>query len=256
MRRAVCTLAAITVLGWGSVAAAEEEAAPDDTDEAGLGRAVLGAGAPDLGGFVIHGSLGAVLILPHLTAGVRAGLGSGFGVDVAYRNLAAFGHEGRFHLLWGSEIADGVEFGLLYKTAFSSLELADDTVAGIQFSTLPLANDWTMGNQLGLTFNRPGNAHITAAAGLLFTLGGTRFVGFEEKADGFVLDPAARAVEASIQGEWAFWSDTNVFVRLDAVFLLGIEKDEACQAARSNECTQLVPFGFIPTGTLGLAWAP
>ncbi len=227
-----------------------------EQDDEGLGRGVLGVGAPTLGRFVLHGSLGAVLILPHFTAGVRAGLGAGFGVDVAYRNLAAFGHEGRFHLLWGAEIAPDVEFGLLYRTAISSLELADGTVAGIQFSTLPLANDWTMGNQVGLTFHRPGSAHITAAAGLLFTLGGVRFVGFEDKADGFVFDPAARGVDASVQGEWALWSDVNVFLRLDGMFLLGVEKDEACQQARSNECSQLVPFGFIPTGTLGVAWAP
>lgn len=230
--------------------------ADDAPPGTGLDRAVMGAAPPELGEFVMHGSLGAVLILPHLTAGVRAGLGAGLGVDLAYRNLAAFGHEGRLHLMWARRIAKHVDFGLLYQTAYSSLELADGTVAGIQFSTLPLANDWTMGNRIALTFHRPDDAHITLAAGTLFTLGGVRFVGFEEKADGFVFDPAARAIEASVQGEWDLWSDVNVFARLDAVFLLGIEKDEACQAARSNECTQLVPFGFIPTGTLGLAWAP
>ena len=239
-------------LFMASSASAADEAPPGT----GLDRAVMGAAPPELGGFVVHGSLGAVLILPHLTVGVRGGLGAGFGVDVAYRNLAAFGHEGRLHLMWAQRIAKDVDFGLLYQTAYSSLELADGTVAGIQFSTLPLANDWTMGNRVGLTFHRPDDAHITVAAGLLFTLGGVRFVGFEEKADGFVFDPAARAIEASVQGEWDLWSDVNVFARLDTVFLLGIEKDEACQAARSNECTQLVPFGFIPTGTLGLAWAP
>lgn len=233
-----------------------EAPSPDAENDAGLGRAVLGAAPPALGGFVLHGSLGAVLILPHLTAGVRAGLGAGFGVDVSYRNLAAFGHEGRLQVLWGMEIADGVDVGLRYQTAISSLELADDTVAGIQFSTLPLANDWTMGNRFVLSFNRAAGAHITAAAGLLFTLGGVRFIGFEEKAEGFTFDPAARAVETSIQGEWELWSNVNVFARLDAQFLLGIEKDEACQAAKQNECTQLVPFGFLPTGTVGLAWAP
>lgn len=246
----------LSTLGADALASDGREVSADAEEEAGLGQAVLGAAAPELGGFVLHGSLGAVLILPHLTAGVRAGLGAGFGVDVSYRNLAAFGHEGRLQLLFGVEVADGIDLGLVYQTAISSLELADDTVAGIQFSTLPLANDWTMGNRLALSVNRERGAHITVSAGLLFTLGGVRFIGFEEKAEGFTFDPAARAIETSVQGEWELWSNVNVFARLDAQFLLGIEKDEACQAARQNECTQLVPFGFLPTGTLGLAWAP
>jgi hypothetical protein len=246
----------VAIAFCSTAAVAADDAPADEEEPAGLQRAVLGAAGPELGDFVIHGSLGAVLILPHITVGVRGGLGAGFGADIAYRNLAAFGHAGRLRLFWGARIADDVDFGVAYRTAISSLELADDTVAGIQFSTLPLANDWTMGNQLALTFHRPGEAHITVGAGTTFTLGGVRFVGFEEKADGFVFDPAARAVDASVQGEWELWSDANVFVRLDTQFLLGIEKDEACQQARSNECTQLVPFGFIPTGTLGLAWSP
>lgn len=256
MRHAALMLAAALLALPSEAFAAGDDAADEEGPPEGLGRSVLGAAPPALGGFVIHGSLGAVLILPHLTAGVRAGLGAGFGIDVAYRNLAAFGHEGRLRLLWGTEVADGIDFGVRYKTGISSLELADDTVAGIQFSTLPLANDWTMGNTIALTFHRPGSAHITAEAGLVFTLGGVRFVGFEEQAEGFVFDPAARAIETAVQSEWELWSDANVFVRLDAMFLLGIEKDEACQQARSNECTQLVPFGFIPTGTLGISWAP
>jgi hypothetical protein len=238
----------------GTTHASDTVGDTDDAD-AGLRRSVLGAAPPDLGGFVLHGSLGAVLILPHLTAGVRAGLGAGFGVDVAYRNLAAFGHEGRLLFMWGHRLAEGVDFGVSYHTAISNLELADGTVAGIQFSTLPLANDWTMGNRVALTFHRPGNAHITVGAGYLFTMGGIRFIGFEQQADGFTFDPAGRAIEASVQGEWDLWSSVNVFARLDALFLLGIETDAACEQAKQNECGQLVPFGFIPTGTLGLAWS-
>ena len=87
MMRAFCVgaLASSTALcGVISPAAAS----PKDTDDGAspaeatdLQRAAWGAAPPELGNFTLQGSVGAVMILPHLTAAARAGLGAGFGVS-------------------------------------------------------------------------------------------------------------------------------------------------------------------------------
>jgi hypothetical protein len=241
----------VKALGAAAFAACTLAAPALAADEGG---SLYGAAGPELGQFVLYGSLGVALILPHVTAGVRAGLGGGVGVEGAYRNLAAFGQEGRFRLLWGTEIAPSISLGLAYKTSYATLELADGGLIGIQFSALPLGNDWTMGNELTLTIERPGAAHLSFALGPNFTLGGTRYTGFEQKE--LQWDPAPRSIDAAVQGEWQLWADTNLLLRLDAMFLLGQETDEACEEAHQDNCSQLVPFGFIPTGTLGLLWSP
>ena len=219
-----------------------------------LGRAVLGARSPELGSFTLYGALGMALILPHITLGGRAGLGGGASVDVAYRNLAIFGQQARLRIGYGRD-AGPIDLGIAFRTSYSTLELADGGLIGIEFSSLPIGNDWEIGNDLVITWNRPGSAHITASVGPTFTLGGIRYVGFEERAEGFGFDPSIRGIETAVQGEWGLWSKVNVFLRLDALILLGLEEDEACVEAQQENCGELVPFGFVPTGTVGLAWA-
>jgi hypothetical protein len=196
------------------------------------------------------------MVLPHITLGARAGLGAGVGVDAAYRNLALFGQSGRFRLSWGARAADRIDLGVAYRTSYTTLELADGDLIDIDFSTFPLGNDWEMGNDVVITFERPGQAHISASLGPTFTLGGIRYLGFERRAEGFTFDPAMRGIEGAVQGEWKLWETTNILLRLDALVLLGIEKDEACVQARQSNCRQLVPLGFVPTATVGLGWAP
>lgn len=223
--------------------------APND-----LGRSVLGASGPAFGNVTLYGALGMALVLPHITLGGRAGLGGGASVDAAYRNLAVFGQQARLRLGYGRS-AGPIDLGIAFRTSYSTLELADGGLIGIEFSSLPIGNDWELGNDVVITWNRPGDAHITASLGPTFTLGGIRYVGFEEREEGFGFDPSIRGLEAAVQGEWGLWPAVNVFLRLDALFLFGLDEDEACVRAQQENCGAFVPFGFIPTGTVGLAWA-
>ena len=161
----------------GAAAASEDDdaAASEPADE--LGYAVLGAEGPAFGDFVLQVWLGAALILPHLTLQGRAGLGGGVFIEAGYRNLGVFGQQARGQLGWGGRIADGIDFGVTARTRYSTLELADGDVVGIQFSALPIGNDWEVGNDIVVTFERPGHAHITASLGPTCTLGGIRYVG-------------------------------------------------------------------------------
>ena len=223
------------------------------TDSAAAETAHYGAVGPDALDIVIRGSVGMAMILPHFVASGRLGLGGGVYGELGYGNLAAFGQQARARLGWGINIAGNVDLGVAARTAYSTLQLADEGIVGIRFSSLPIGNDWEVGNDIVLTWNRPDQAHITLSVGPTFTLGGTRFFAFNESE--FEFDPSARSIDVGIQGEWGVWETANVFVRLDAQFLLGIEEDEACVQAQQDDCGQLVPFGFIPIGAVGVAWA-
>jgi hypothetical protein len=228
-------------------------AAQDHADAPRIERAVYGARGPELGSLVVRGSAGMALILPHFVLGARAGLGGGSYAELGYGDLAGFGQQARAQLGWGFAITDHVDIGVTARSTFSYLGLADGTVVGINFSSLPIGNDWEIGNDVVLSWHRPGSAHLTASVGPTFTLGGVRFVGFEQSE--LALDPSARSIDAAVQAEWSLWETANVFVRLDAQFLLGVEYDEACVQAGQDNCGSIVPFGFIPTGALGIAWA-
>jgi hypothetical protein len=217
---------------------ATASAAPDRAAEAPAPpRSVVGAGAPALGKVVLAGEAGLLFLLPHLTAGVLVGTGAGTSVELRYRNIAAFGHSGRVRLAWGTQVARDLVYGVAVRSSITSLALADGGVIGIQFSNLAIGNDWEIGSDMMLTWLRPGAAHITVAAGPTWTLGGTRYTSFDQS--GFRLDPGWRAISASLQGEWELSRRFNVFLRLDGTVLVG---------------TEILPLGYIPTGSVGLGW--
>lgn len=251
MRRWVAGFIALAATQATPAFAADEDEGDAASD--GLNRAVYGAKGPELGDIVLRGSVGMALILPHFVLAGRLGVSGGAFIEGGYGNLAGFGQEIRGKLGWGIAIADDVDVGLAARTSYATLALADGALVGIQFTSLPIGNDWEVGNDIVLSWHRPGNAHITLSAGPTFTLGGERFTAFEESE--FQFDPSARSIDAGIQAEWSIWTTANVFVRLDAQFLLGVEEDEACAQAGQENCSQLVPFGFIPTGAVGVAWA-
>jgi hypothetical protein len=256
----LCLLAPTSAAAQSAGAALPAERAPAADDDAageqhdGLDQPLLGAAGPALGDVVLYGSLGAAMFLPQVELAGRVGSGAGSSVELGYRNLAAFGNEGRLRLAWGGAVNDWLDVGVAARGSYTTLAAAGDGFVGIQFQNLSLGNDLELGNDLLLSFRRPGAAHITASAGPTFTLGGTRFVHFDES-ETFQLDPALRAIHVSVQGEWSWLERVNVVLRLDGMFLMGVEVDEQCVQARQQDCGQPVPFGFLPTGTVGVAWA-
>lgn len=218
-----------------------------------LSRPLLGARAEE-GDVVIHGAGGLAMILPHLTLAARVGVGAGFGAEIGYRNLALFGQEGRVRLGWGARATDWLTIGVAARSSISTLSLANGNVVGIELSNVPLGNDWEIGEDVVATIDGPGGLFLTAAVGPTFTLGGLRSTSYEQYE--FRIDPALRGVLASGLVEWGIWRRANVFLRFDALFLAGVETDDACVAARQEDCGQLVPIGFLPSASIGIAWAP
>lgn len=217
--------------------AASLSAAPASAEGPAGDAAYLGARGPAAGQVVLQGGLGLAFILPQVSLAARAGTGAGGSVELRYRNLAAFGHEGRLRLGWGAAVTPAVDVGLAFRTSYMSLAQADGGLIGIQFSNLALGNDWEMGNDLLVTWNREGLAHVTASVGPNWSLGGLRYVTYRERE--LTFDPSFRSIDAAIQGEWALSRSLHVLLRLDAMFLVDSE---------------IVPIGFLPTGTLGLGW--
>lgn len=253
-------IASVVVLGEGDAAAQgggepnlADLAAPP-ADDAVLDRALLGARGPAQLDLVLHGSAGFAMILPEVTLAGRLGLGAGFNAELGYRNLAVFGQEGRARFAWGARATRAWDIGVALRTSVASLELGDGAVIGIPLSSVPLGNDWEVGDDLVVTLDGPGTVSITGQLGPTFTMGGLRTTGNETNA--FELDPAFRSVNAVGIVEWGLWKHTNVFLRFDAMFLLGVETDHDCEAAHQDNCGQLVPIGFLPTASAGLAWAP
>jgi hypothetical protein len=234
--------------------AAAEAPAPPPTEEPRLDRALFGAVGPDGGDLVLHGAGGVSVILPHVTLAGRLGLGGGTGLELGYRNLAFFGQEGRLRFGWGTRANDWLDVGLALRSSISTLALADGDIIGIEFSSVPLGNDWEIGNDVVMTVDGPGTLFLTGSLGPTFTMGGLRPTGFEEKE--FRFDAAIRAIHGMGIAEWGIGERTNVFLRFDAMFLLGVETDDDCVAAQQAECGQLVPIGFLPSASIGVGWAP
>jgi hypothetical protein len=216
---------------------------PDAGAPAEPPRAMLGAASPELGHLALSGGVGMVFVLPHATVAARLGTGAGTRVELRYRNLAAFGHEGRVRFGWGGAVSREIDVGVALRGSMMTLAEADGGLFGIDFSNLALGNDLEVGSDLLLTFNRGERANVTASIGPTWTLGGERYTGYRESS--FAFDPAFRAVTGSIQGEWPmstwlFARRLHFFLRLDGMVLLDAE---------------IRPLGLLPTGTLGLAWS-
>ncbi|NUQ72496.1 MAG: hypothetical protein HUU21_02995 [Polyangiaceae bacterium] len=199
---------------------------------------LLGAEVPKPGKIVVFGETGMIFVLPHFTAGAMIGTGGGTAVELRYRNIAGAGQSGRFRVAWGTRINELFAYGVAARTSITSLAPADGGLIGIQFSNIAIGNDWEVGSDLYLTWIRPGNAHITVSVGPNWTLGGIRYSSFNESE--FQIEPGLRSVLAAVQGEWAIRPRFNVFLRLDAAFLVG---------------TEIVPLGYIPTGSVGFGWS-
>jgi hypothetical protein len=199
---------------------------------------MLGAQPPAAGRIVVAGEAGMIFVLPHLTIGAIVGTGAATAVELRYRNIAGAGHSGRLRLAWGTQITKTMAYGVSARTSITSLAVADGGLIGIQFSNIAIGNDWDVGSDLMLTWIRPGSAHVTASIGPTFTIGGTRYTSFEESE--FRIEPGLRSLLLGVQGEWQLRKRLNVFLRLDAAILLG---------------TEIVPLGYVPTGSVGFGWS-
>ncbi|HZF55536.1 MAG TPA: hypothetical protein VE093_43280 [Polyangiaceae bacterium] len=234
MRRSIlCLAAAISIAALLAPLRVEAEEAKEQG-----GRALLGAESPRAGKIVVFGETGMIFVLPHFTAGAMIGVGGGALAELRYRNIAGAGQSGRFRVAWGTRIHEHLVYGVAARTSITSLGVADGGLIGIEFSNIAIGNDWEVGSDLYLTWIRPGNAHITASIGPNWTLGGVRYSSFNESE--FRIEPGLRSVLAAVQGEWPIRPRLNVFLRLDAAFLIG---------------TEIVPLGYIPTGSVGFGWS-
>jgi hypothetical protein len=213
-------------------------ASPASPASPAYGGARLGAAAPRAGNLVFSLGAGSALVLPQVTLDARVGLGAGTSIDVRYRNLAFYGHyvQGRF--TWATPVTSRVTFGLAARTGIGSLAQADSAAFGINFSALALGNDWEVGHDIVVTWTRPGQAHVTGALGPTYSLGGPRYVTFDDSK--WKLEPKWQSVTATLLGEWELTMTRRIFLRLDAMFLVKAET---------------VPYGFLPTFTIGHAWS-
>jgi hypothetical protein len=211
------------------------EVKPSDAKEPNV---MAGAQGPKAGRIVVSGEAGMIFVLPHFTLGAMIGTGAGTSVELRYRNIAGAGHSGRLRLAWGTRISEHLAYGVSARTSITSLAQADGGLIGIQFSNIAVGNDWDVGSDLVLTWIRPGNANVTFSVGPTWTLGGVRYSTFAESE--FRIEPGLRSILASVQGEWVLRRTFNVFLRLDAAFLIG---------------TEIVPLGYVPTGSVGFAWS-
>ncbi len=199
----------------------------------------LGAGAPSAGNFVFTLGAGTALVLPQATAEVRLGLGRSTSLELRYRNLALIGHIGQARFTWSTRIGPRWTFGLAARTGIGSLGAGIGEVkTGIDFSSLSLGNDWEVGHDMLLTWTRPQHAHVTWALGPTYVLAGRRYSNYDERA--FRWDAHIQSVSASVIGEWELTPSRRFFLRLDALFLIK---------------TEIVPYGFLPTFTIGHAWS-
>lgn len=91
---------------------------------------------------------------------------------------------------------------------------------------------------MALTWVRPGHAHITASIGPTWTLGGVRYTSFDESE--FRIAPGPRSIMLGVSGEWELSPQLSMYARLDAAVLVG---------------TEIMPIGFILTGSVGFSWS-
>jgi hypothetical protein len=232
----------------GSSAGAGDHSASGVEDEAPL----VGAVPPEAGRVVLHAGAGMAVLLPHVTGAVQLGLGARVGLELGYRTVAGLSHKGKLGVRWSAPVTRSVSIGVAARTALGTLGPADGLV-GIEFSNVALANDWEVGHDLLLSWRRPGQAHVTAAIGPTYTLGGPRSTSYDET--DFEITPDFRAIDAEVRGEWALGPRLNLVLSLEGTVLLGIETDDACIEARQRNCGQIAPIGFLPTSSAGLAWS-
>jgi hypothetical protein len=200
----------------------------------------LGAIAPPAGKMVISAGAGIAILLPQLTLEGRIGLGESTAVDVRYRNLGIFGHLAQTRFTWAMPLGSRVTFGLAARTGIGTLGLGsgDSARLGIDLSGISLGNDWEVGHDFLLTWSRPGRAHVSASLGPTYALAGPRYTTYDDKK--WKWDAHWQDVTMSLLGEWELSESRRFFIRLDGQFLI---KEET------------VPYGFLPTLTLGHAWS-
>lgn len=198
----------------------------------------LGAAAPGAGDFVLTVGAGAAILLPQGTFEARVGLGASTSLELRYRNLAVLGHVGQARFTWATPVTSRVTFGLALRTNIGSIGGATEAKTGIDLTSLSLGNDWEVGHDMLLTWTRPHQAHVTWAVGPTYALAGPRYANYDEKS--FKWDARWQSVSASVIGEWEITASRRFFLRLDTLFIVKAE---------------VVPYGFLPTFTIGHAWS-
>jgi len=198
----------------------------------------LGAPAPAAGHFVITGGGGLALVIPQLTVEGRVGLGANTSLELRYRNLAVLGHTGQARFTWAVPITARWAIGLAARTQIGSIGEGIEVKTGIDTTSFSLGNDWEVGQDIIVTWSRPGQAHVTWSLGPTYALAGPRYIDYDEKK--FQWDARWQSVLASVIGEWSLSSTRRLFLRLDALFLVKAD---------------IVPYGFLPTFTAGHAWS-
>lgn len=211
---------------------------PAEIRPAAIGGPKLGAGAPAAGDLVFTIGAGGAILIPAGTVEARVGLGAGTSLELRYRNLAVVGHLGQARFTWGTPISSRLTFGLALHTGIGSLAQADGAKFGIDLSSLSLGNDWDVGHDLLLTWTRPHQAHVTWSLGPSYALAGPRYTTYDDKH--FTWDARWQSVTASVIGEWEITPSRRFFLKLDALFLVKAD---------------VVPYGFLPTFTIGHAWS-
>ena len=198
----------------------------------------LGASAPSAGNLVFTMGAGIAILIPHATVEARLGLGASTSIELRYRNLGALAHFGQARFTWSTPVSSCLTFGLAVRTSIGTLGGDRGTTLGIDLSSLSLGNDWEVGHDMLLTWTRPHQAHVTWALGPTYALAGPRYANYFEPE--FKWDARWQSVSASVTGEWEITESRRFFVRLDALFIVKAE---------------VVPYGFLPTFTIGHAWS-
>lgn len=199
----------------------------------------LGAAAPAAGQFVFTAGAGAAILIPAATFEARLGLGKSTSLEARYRNLAIVGHLGQLRFTWATPVTSRLTFGLAARTGIGSLGAGiGEAKTGIDLASLSLGNDWEVGQDLVVTWTRPRQAHVTWIVGPTYALAGPRYRNYDEQR--FEWDARWQSITASVIGEWDLTATRRFFLRLDALFLVKAE---------------IVPYGFLPTFTIGHAWS-
>ena len=198
----------------------------------------LGANAPSAGNLVLTMGAGSSILIPHVTFEARVGLGASTSIELRYRNLGVLAHFGQARFTWATPVSSRLTFGLAVRTGIGTLGGDRGTTLGIDLSSLSLGNDWEVGQDMLLTWTRPHQAHVTWALGPTYALAGPRYTNYFEPE--YKWDPRWQSVNASVTGEWEITESRRFFLRLDALFIVK---------------AGVVPYGFLPTFTIGHAWS-
>lgn len=198
----------------------------------------LGAGAPSAGNLVLTMGAGMAILLPQVTVEARLGLGASTSLELHYRNLGVLAHFGQARFTWATPVTSRWTFGLAVRTGIGTLGGDRGTTLGIDLSSLSLGNDWEVGHDMLVTWTRPHQAHVTWALGPTYALAGPRYRNYFEPR--FQWDARWQSVTASVIGEWELSASRRFFLRLDGLFVVKAD---------------VVPYGFLPTFTIGHAWS-